>query len=600
MRRPRPLWLAARWTLIGLTLGVALAALVGQVFAGSASRLEAGVRIAGVDVGGLDPAEALSRLEARSARLAHVPVVFTAGGRRFAIEAAQLGVRPDWQAAIESARRDGEGFGPVRGFKRLATRFFGTEISPPLTVYAGALDFKLKELTAAVNRAHVEARLERQGLHIVAVPGQSGRRLDTKAAGRDIVRALASLDRGQPVALPVRVDAVAVTVADLAAAAAEARTVISSPVRLAYGTTRWKLPTRRLASLLSLPKEGATRIAIAGPGAEAYFAQLRKTVERPPVDAGFRLGAGNLPRVVPAKDGIVLDVPATAQALLAAAVSPAQRVAQLAVRPLPAERTTEAAAAMGIEGTVGTYTTTYGGIANRLHNVALVAKLIDDKLIAPGDTFSFNGTTGERNAAKGFLVAPVIVNGELQTGLGGGVCQVSTTTFNAAYEAGLRIDERWNHALYISHYPLARDATVNYPDQDLKIVNDTGKWLWLRTFVGSGSLTVTFYGTPQDRRVESAAAPLTYGAVKVKKVKDPTLPKGKTEVESGGTPASFTSVHRIVYGADGKVLHDDVWRSSYVSEPKIVRVGTKKPKTPEEQLAALLAAAAAAGATTQP
>ena len=139
----------------------------------------------------------------------------------------------------------------------------------------------------------------------------------------------------------------------------------------------------------------------------------------------------------------------------------------------------------------------------------LVAHLVDDKLIAPGTTFSFNGTTGERTAAKGFLEAPVIINGELQTGLGGGVCQVSTTVFNAAFEAGLPITARTNHALYISHYPLGRDATVNYPDIDLKFVNDTGHWLLLRTFVGSSSLTVDLYGdaaAPPGRVDDRAAA----------------------------------------------------------------------------------------------
>ena len=141
----------------------------------------------------------------------------------------------------------------------------------------------------------------------------------------------------------------------------------------------------------------------------------------------------------------------------------------------------------------------------------LVARLIDGKLIAPGATFSFNDATGERTADKGFLEAPVIINGELSTGLGGGICQVSTTVFNAAYEAGLPITSRTNHALYISHYPLGRDATVNYPDIDLKFVNDTGKWLLLRTFVGSSSLVVNLYGTPQHRRVETETAPLRVG-----------------------------------------------------------------------------------------
>ena len=174
----------------------------------------------------------------------------------------------------------------------------------------------------------------------------------------------------------------------------------------------------------------------------------------------------------------------------------------------------------------------------------------------------------------------MIINGELQTGLGGGVCQVSTTAFNAAYEAGLNITARTNHALYISHYPQGRDATVNYPDTDLKFVNDTGHWLLLRTFAGSSSLTVNLYGTPQHRRVESEVAPLrTVGSPPVTWRKDPTLTKGRRVVYASGSPSLATSVHRRVYDSKGDLLHDNVWFSSYRGEKKIVLVGTKpKPK----------------------
>jgi vancomycin resistance protein YoaR len=240
---------------------------------------------------------------------------------------------------------------------------------------------------------------------------------------------------------------------------------------------------------------------------------------------------------------------------------------------------------MGISGIVSTYTTTYGGTPGRLHNVQLVAGLIDGTLVAPGHTFSFNGTTGERTAEKGFEEAPVIINGELQNGLGGGICQVSTTVFNAAFEAGLPILARTNHALYISHYPLGRDATVNYPDLDLKFSNDTNHWLLLRTFVGSGSLTVNLYGTPVDRRVESTTAPLTVtGATPVKRIDDPTLPKGKRVIDTVGTPPRATSVERKVYAKDGALLDDDTWHSSYVGEPTIVRVGTKPKPKPKPKL----------------
>ena len=115
----------------------------------------------------------------------------------------------------------------------------------------------------------------------------------------------------------------------------------------------------------------------------------------------------------------------------------------------------------------------------------------------------------------------MIINGELQNGIGGGVCQVSTTLFNAVFEAGLSIESRTNHALYISHYPLGRDATVNFPDIDLVFTNDTDRWLLVRTFVGAGSLTVNVYGTPQNRRVETETAPLEVeGKVPWKRIDD--------------------------------------------------------------------------------
>jgi vancomycin resistance protein YoaR len=249
-----------------------------------------------------------------------------------------------------------------------------------------------------------------------------------------------------------------------------------------------------------------------------------------------------------------------------------------------ADRTTAQAEALHIRSLVASYETFYGGDPNRVHNVQLVAHLVDGHVIAPGATFSFNQATGARTAEKGFKEAPVIINGELQTGLGGGVCQVSTTVFNAAYEAGLPIVERTNHALYISHYPQGRDATVNYPDVDLKFTNDTGHWLLLRTFVGSSSLTVALYGTHVGRRVVSDVAPLRVtGPPPVHRVPDPTLAAGEKVVEDSGEPSRATSVRRRVYDAGGKLLSDKVFYSSYRAEPEIVRVGTHAQPKPHKK-----------------
>ena len=389
---------------------------------------------------------------------------------------------------------------------------------------------------------------------------------------------LASFDRGRPVALPVAATEPKVSGADLEGAAVKARTALSAPLRLAYGETRWRVPRWRIAPLLTLPAGGSTDVSIAGRQAEEYLERLSATVSRKPQDARFQVTAQGKIVIRPSAPGLQLDIPATVKAIAAAAFSADRRNANLVVRVANPTRTTEIARTMGITDVVSSYTTTYGGTPGRLNNVQLVAKLIDGTLIKPGATFSFNATTGERTEAKGFQEAPVIINGELQNGLGGGVCQVSTTVFNAAYEGGLPIDARANHALYIDHYPLGRDATVNYPDLDLRFSNDTDHWLLLRTFVGAGSLTVNLYGTAVNRRVESTTEPLVEtGPVPVEETEDPALEKGKQVVDEFGSPPRETSARRLVYDADGKLLYDNTWRSYYVGEPSLVRVGTKEP-----------------------
>ncbi len=574
------------WTRIGwLGVVAVLAAIgIGVVFAGSADTLARGTRVAGVDVGGLGATQARRTLAARWQQVARTPVAFTFGSRRFAISARRLEVEPDWTAAVASAEHQGDGFGFLRGYRRLELKLFPAHVAPPARVSATALAYELDRIAAAIDRPHRDAALVRRGLRFVVVPGSSGSVLDRSAAGRLIVASLASFSRA-PVALPVRVDPPSVTAASLQATRAAAATAVSAPVTLTVGPTRIKLPRWRIATMLDVdgPSHG---LRLAGPGAAPELRRLARAVDRAPRDADWAVGAGGSVRVVPARAGITLDVEKSAAAILAAAERPANRVASLVYAEAQPKRTTAQATALGITGTVGAYETFFGGEPNRIHNVELVAHLVDRKLIAPGATFSFNGTTGERSAAKGFLEAPVIINGELETGLGGGVCQVSTTVFNAAFVAGLPITARTNHALYISHYPLGRDATVNYPDVDLKFVNDTGHWLLLRTWVSLSSLTVALYGAPQHRRVESQTQPLrVVSPPPVKKTKDPALAVGQTIVDDPGVPAQATRVERKVYAPSGKLLSDESWSSYYRAEPKLVRVGTKKkPKPPATAL----------------
>ncbi|HEX4519503.1 MAG TPA: VanW family protein [Gaiellaceae bacterium] len=568
-----------------IAVAVVAVVAVGFVFSGSPGTIAPGTKIADVGVGGLSADAARTKLEQRSASLSHVPVTFVAGTHEFKIRPEELSVSPDWAKAVEQAQGAGGGMTVIRGFNRLEHRLFPTNVSPKVNSYRAAVNYEIGVIAGKVDRPYKPARLVRNGLNIEIIPGQPGEVLDRSAAAKIVVAALADLDRSGSVELPTAVQQPAITGPDLNGARAVAEQAISAPVKVTAGKRTFQLEPAQIARMLQLPTvKGGTPI-LGGAAATAYFAKLDRLVGRPARSAHFA-AYGSRVVVVPAVTGLSLDVPRSAAAVLAAAESSTSRVAHLTIATSIPGRTTAQANAMGITGLVSSYETIYGGIANRIHNVELVAHLVDNKLIPPGATFSFNKTTGARTAAKGFVAAPVIINGELETGLGGGVCQVSTTVFNAAYEAGLPITDRTNHALYISHYPLGRDATVDYPDIDLKFVNDTSHWLLLRTFVGSSSLVVSLYGTPQHRRVVTNAAPLKLvGPPPVQKTLDPSLAPGTSEVQDPGESAYSTSVERLVYAPGGKLMSDNTWSSNYRSSPEILLVGPTpvkvkpKPKT---------------------
>ena len=149
---------------------------LGIGYAGSEERLADGITIAGVEVGGMTGAQARAVLEQRAAGLQRVPVEFVAGARRWRITPRQLGVRSDWSAAVVSARHQGEGFAPVRGFRRLHTRFFGADISPPTEVFDAALRYQVGRMASALAQAPRDASIVLRGLTPDVVAGRTGSR----------------------------------------------------------------------------------------------------------------------------------------------------------------------------------------------------------------------------------------------------------------------------------------------------------------------------------------------------------------------------------------------------------------------------------------
>jgi vancomycin resistance protein YoaR len=302
--------------------------------------------------------------------------------------------------------------------------------------------------------------------------------------------------------------------------------------------------------------------------------------------------------ITPSSDGLKLDVAATSREILAATLAPrARRVGDVVVAKHVPQLTTKKARGLGITRVLASYSTYYSGTADRIQNLQLAVKLLDGTLVAPGGTFSLNEAVGPRTLERGFRVAPVIIGNEYEEEVGGGTSQVATTVFNAAWEAGVKVLERNPHSLYISRYQLGRDATVYWPSLDVKFVNDTKSWVLVKGFAEGDGISVSIYGG-ERRRVESSGGTRSVtGPAPVKRVKDPTIPVGKTVVEAEGSLPSKTSVTRTIYDADGKLIDEETWSTSYKGETRIVRVGTK-PKAPKKPAADMPKPPADEGATS--
>jgi vancomycin resistance protein YoaR len=557
------------------------ALLVGIVFAGSSERLAAGVSVAGVEVSGLTPSAAEEKLAERAAEVASVPIMFTAGEHRWQTTAEELEVAVDWEQTVARAQDAGWWPPPFRGLKRIYLRLFGSEVEPVASAYEAGLTYELERVAAEVARSPRDAAVELAGRTPRIVPSATGLELDVEAARETVVDALAGFSR-TPVPLPVATAQPTVTTQELEPVLRQVETALSAPVRFGWDDTRWTIEPEEIAKLLRLPADGRTMLEIGGAYATVYFERLAEAVGKPPRAATFVVRHSDRSvRVRPARDGRVLDVEATSDALLGAVLSTGARSAELVVRDEEAALTTQEAEALGISRELAGYTTGWAGDANRIQNLTRAAELLTGTRIAPGETFSFNEVVGERTEERGFRPAPVIIGGKYETGIGGGVSQVATTVFNAAWEAGLPIQDRTAHALYISRYEAGRDATVNYPDIDLKFENDTDGWLVLQAYPTDAGIAVALLGGPTGRKVVTQAGPLRVVAPpKVKRVPDPGLFVGERVVTDSGEPARAITIRRIVYER-GEVLYDENWYTYYRSEPKVVKVGTIPVPEPE-------------------
>jgi vancomycin resistance protein YoaR len=352
------------------------------------------------------------------------------------------------------------------------------------------------------------------------------------------------------------------------AAATEARALLAQPVQIEYhGARRGALSTAQIARALSVATDGHRfKVRLDGETlAKVVRPRFGKWIQRAH-NAHFVV-AGAQVSVTPSRPGRDVDPAQLAVAITAAAK--AGRIAQVELGPRQPDLTTAKANALGIREKLTSFTTDMGvSSSNRIHNVHLMADFIDDTLIQPGEVFSFNDVVGPRTSERGFLEGQMIIGSLVLPSIGGGVCQTATTLFNDAFELGLPILDRTNHNLYLSHYPLGRDATVSWGGPDFKFKNDLKHGILIKTSYTDSTLTFTFYGTNEHRRVVAKTSPQSkWTGPSMNYAIDPSAPRGSVKVVDGTGEKGFdVSVERTVYDASGKELRHDTFRSHYIPD----------------------------------
>ncbi len=226
---------------------------------------------------------------------------------------------------------------------------------------------------------------------------------------------------------------------------------------------------------------------------------------------------------------------------------------------------------------IGEYSTKFNaGDVSRSKNIALASNKINGTILAPDEIFSYNDVVGERSYSEGFEAAGVYVNGETVQGLGGGICQVSSTLFNAVVLANLDIVERVNHQLTVSYVPLGRDATVDYGNIDFRFKNTTGYPIKITCTAEGGKMYVGINGYKEDKDVTISFETVTIGHTPPpeRKVDDPTLPKGEEKVEKEGTSGYIVDTYKVITRKGEEAEKIYLCRSNYNGNFRIVHVGT--------------------------
>ncbi len=504
--------------IFGLTLGYR------ALYAG---RIFPGVSIAGVDLSGLSSNDAAQRLSTQLTYPYNGIIIFKDGEKIWATNPSQLGLVFDPGATTNMAFQFGRSLNIFTSLNdQLNSAQVGVDL-PPIVAYDQRVAYNfLQALANEIDKPAIEASLAINGVDVIAQPGQVGRRLNVDAT---LVYLNAQLQTFRDGEVPLVITDAPPDIVDVSTQAELARNVLAAPFALVLPDAKpgdpgpWFIEPLAVGDMLRVSRvrtdSGAAtyRLELDPQKLEARLRELSSQIDQNEENARFTFNdeTRQLDLIQSSKIGRVMDIPRTIQTIQNAIALGYQSASiELNVtQPQVADDTS--AQSLNITQLVGSQATYfYGSSTARMQNIQTAAAKFHGLLVAPGETFSMGNALGDVSLDSGYAEALIIYGGRTIKGVGGGVCQVSTTLFRTVFFAGFPVAERYAHAYRVYYYELRQgggydpnmaglDATVYFPVVDFKFTNDTPYWMLMETYFDPQAYTLTWklYSTSDGRSV---------------------------------------------------------------------------------------------------
>jgi len=552
------------------------------------NRIYPGVMVAGIDVGGLSADKAAAKITEQFTYPSTGQLVLS-GEQLWLTSPGEMGLYLDPEASAQNALSIGRN-GSV--FNRLTEQFeawYYHRDLPPALIFdqRRAHDF-LTRLSEQINIAVVEPSLRLEGTQVIVQPGQAGRRLNIDTTLAMLTAQMRTLQDG---IIPLLVEELTPTIPDVTQQAELAQRILSQPLTIQLPSDQpnqqgpWVIEPSELAKMLKFERvadgtQSYYRIALDPVQLSVKFQEIAPQIRAYPQNARFIFN----------DDTRQLEL--IQAAVIGRELNSAASLSQTQEKVLQGEHTIDLAlnltnpaitdnvsgSEIGITELVHSETSFfYGSSAARVQNITAAAKRFHGLLIAPGETFSMANALGDISLDNGYAEALIIFGDQTIQGVGGGVCQVSTTLFRAAFFAGFPINERHAHAYRVSYYEKVAgnirdnnlaglDATVYVPVVDFKFTNDTPYWLLMETYVNPSysSLVWKFYSTKDGRSMtwETTGPINTVEPPKPRYIENPELDKDEVKQVDWEAEGADITVNRTVY-KDGQVYLQDTFNTHY-------------------------------------